>query len=323
MRLSFIAMRAVSLFITFLLVMSAIFFLARATGDPFAELIEQDPRIPKSAVERLRAKWGLDKPLIWQYFDFIKSMFQGEFGYSVNYLQPVFDVIKQKLPWTLFLLTTSIILSTIGAVLLGAYTAWKRGSRFDLIATNIALFIRSTPHFWLGMVLMLVFAFYFPIFPLFGALTPGVKHESTFAFLKDLFWHASLPLTTLVLRQIGMYMLYMRSATLEVLGEDFIVTAKAKGLAERKVLFRHAVRNSLLPMVTVTALRFGFMVNGAILTETVFSYPGTGRLIYEAIINSDYFLLQGAFFITSVCVLIANLIADLLYAYLDPRVRVG
>ncbi len=303
--------------------MSAIFFLARATGDPFAEIIERDPRVPPEAVQRLRQRWGLDKPIHLQYIDFMKAMLSGDFGYSVAYYAPVFDIIMQKLPWTLFLLSTSIVLSTIGAVLLGAYTAWRRGSRFDLIATNTSLFIRAIPHFWLGMVLLLVFGFYIPLFPLYGATTPGAQYSNTFEFIKDVLAHAALPLTCLVVRQIGMYMLYMRSATLEVLGEDFIVTAKAKGLTDREVLFRHAVRNSLLPMVTITALRFGFMVNGAILTETVFSYPGTGRLIYEAIMNSDYFLLQGAFFITSVCVLIANLIADLLYAYLDPRVRVG
>jgi len=323
MRIQFVLTRFFSLLITFFLVMTAIFLLARATGDPFAEIIEQDPRVPPEAVERLRKRWGLDKPLHLQYLDFMKAMLSGDFGYSVAYYAPVFDVIMQKLPWTLFLLSTSIVLSTVGAVLLGAYTAWRRGSRFDLTATNSALFVRAIPHFWLGMVLLLVFGFYLPIFPLYGATTPGVDYPNTIEFLRDVLKHAALPLTCLVLRQIGMYMLYMRSATLEVLGEDFIVTAKAKGLSDREILFKHAVRNSLLPMVTITALRFGFMVNGAILTETVFSYPGTGRLIYEAIMNSDYFLLQGAFFITAVCVLVANLIADLLYAHLDPRVRVG
>jgi len=323
MRIQFVLTRFFSLLITFFLVMTAIFLLARATGDPFAEIIEQDPRVPPEAVERLRKRWGLDKPLHLQYLDFMKAMLCGDFGYSVAYYAPVFDVIMQKLPWTLFLLSTSIVLSTVGAVLLGAYTAWRRGSRFDLTATNSALFVRAIPHFWLGMVLLLVFGFYLPIFPLYGATTPGVDYPNTIEFLRDVLKHAALPLTCLVLRQIGMYMLYMRSATLEVLGEDFIVTAKAKGLSDREILFKHAVRNSLLPMVTITALRFGFMVNGAILTETVFSYPGTGRLIYEAIMNSDYFLLQGAFFITAVCVLVANLIADLLYAHLDPRVRVG
>ena len=317
----FIIKRGISLFITFLLVMSAIFFLARATGDPFAMILENDPRIPKEAVERLRARFGLDQPLYMQYINFMISMFQGEFGHSVYYRKPVFQIIMERLPWTLFLLSISITVSTIGAVLLGAYTAWKRGTRFDLMATNTSLFVRAMPHFWLGMIFLLAFGFYLPFFPLFGAISPGKAYSNFFEYAADVLWHAALPLLTLITRQIGMYMLYMRSSTLEVLGEDFITTAKAKGLSDRTVLFRHALRNSLLPMVTVTALRFGFMVNGAILTETVFSYPGTGRLIYEAITNDDYFLLQGAFFITSICVLVANMFADIIYAYLDPRVK--
>lgn len=318
---AYILKRALTLFVTFLVVMSAIFFLARSGADPFAEMIESDPRIPPEAVERLRARFGLDKPLWRQYLDFMFSMFRGEFGYSVTFRRPVFDVIMVRLPWTIGLLTVSIILSTIGAVLLGAYAAWNRGKRFDLIGTNVSLFVRALPHFWLGMVFLLVLGYYYRLFPLYGVKTPGIRYDNAFVHVKDLLWHLTLPLSTLVIRQIGMYTLYMRGETLEVLDEDFITTAKAKGLADRTVLFRHAVRTSLLPMVTVTALRFGFMVNGAILTETVFSLPGTGRLIYQAITSGDFFLLQGAFFITSITVLVANLIADMLYSYLDPRVR--
>lgn len=326
MKRAFLVKKAASLLLTFVLVMSLIFFLARSLGDPFAEFIEHDPRIPWEAVQRMKAAYGLDKPLWRQYFDFILAMFQGELGYSVIYQRPVFDIILAHLPWTLFLLAISITLSTIGAIFMGAYAAWKRGHKLDLIGTNAALFIRSTPHFWLGMIFLLIFGYYLrpfgtPLFPLFGAITAGATYSGIADLLKDMLWHATLPLLTLVVRQIGMYMLYMRSATLEVLGEDFIVTATAKGLTERAVLFKHAVRNSLLPMVTVTALRFGFMVNGAILTETVFSYPGTGRLIYQAITNDDYFLIQGAFFMISATVLLANFLADILYTYLDPRVR--
>jgi len=135
-------------------------------------------------------------------------------------------------------------------------------------------------------------------------------------------FHYTLPLTTLLLRQIGMYVLYMRNSTVEVLGEDYMVTAKAKGVPKMSIMFKHAARNAMLPMVTVTAMRFGFMVNGAILTETVFSLPGTGRLIYQSIMNDDFFLLQGAFFIISITVLVANLVADLLCAWLDPRIKI-
>jgi len=321
--LAYIIKKTGSRLITFIVVISLIFFLARSTGtDPFERYLSEDPRIPQAQIQRLRARFGLDKPLYLQYFDFIKNTFQGEFGYSLYYKRPVFDKVMECLPWTLFLLSTSIILSTIISFAVGVYFAWKRGTKTDILGTNFCMFIRSTPHFWLGMILLLAFAYYYPIFPLFGARTPGIRYANTFEFIKDVLWHAALPLTTLLLRQVGMYVLYMRNSTVEVLGEDYMVTAKAKGVPAWSLMFHHAARNAMLPMVTVTAMRFGFMVNGAILTETVFSYPGTGRLIYTAITNDDFFLLQGTFFITSITVLAANLIADIICGMLDPRIKI-
>ncbi|MDH5199576.1 MAG: ABC transporter permease [Candidatus Bathyarchaeota archaeon] len=321
--MSYIIKRTGSRIITFIVVISLIFFLARSAGsDPFERYLSEDPRIPLAQIQRLRARFGLDKPLHMQYLDFIKNTLQGEFGYSLYYKRPVFDIVMERLPWTLFLLSISIILSTIISFVVGVYFAWKRGTKTDILGTNICMFIRSTPHFWLGMILLLVFAYYYPIFPLFGARTPGIHYANTFEYIKDILYHATLPLTTLLLRQVGMYILYMRNSTVEVLGEDYMVTAKAKGVPAWSLMFHHAARNAMLPMVTVTAMRFGFMVNGAILTETVFSYPGTGRLIYQAITNDDFFLLQGAFFIVSITVLIANLIADLICGWLDPRIKI-
>jgi len=309
--------------ITFAVVISILFFLARSAGtDPFERYLSEDPRIPLEQIQRLRARFGLDKPLHMQYLDFLRNTLNGEFGYSLYYKRPVFDIVMERLPYTLFLMGISVVLSTIVSFFLGVYFAYKRGTKVDTWGTNICMFIRSTPHFWLGMLLLLAFAYYIPIFPLFGALTPGVQHENSFEFLKDLLFHYTLPLTTLLLRQIGMYVLYMRNSTVEVLGEDYMVTAKAKGVPKMSIMFRHAARNAMLPMVTVTAMRFGFMVNGAILTETVFSLPGTGRLIYQSIMNDDFFLLQGAFFIISITVLAANLVADLLCAWLDPRIKI-
>ncbi|UCH57496.1 MAG: ABC transporter permease [Candidatus Bathyarchaeota archaeon] len=321
--MAYIARRTGSRIITFFVVVSLLFFLARSAGtDPFERYLSEDPRIPQAQIERLRAKFGLDKPLHMQYLDFIQNTLKGEFGYSLYYKRPVFDVVMERLPWTLFLLSISIVISTIVSFAVGVYFAWKRGTKIDLWGTNIFMFIRSTPHFWLGMILLLAFAYYIPFFPLFGARTPGKDFADVFGFIKDVLFHATLPLTTLLLRQVGMYVLYMRNSTVEVLGEDYMVTAKAKGVPGWSLMFSHAARNAMLPMVTMTAMRFGFMVNGAILTETVFSYPGTGRLIYLAIMNDDFFLLQGAFFITSITVLMANLIADLLCAWLDPRIKI-
>ncbi len=321
--MAYIAKKIASRVITFLVVISLLFFLARSSGtDPFARYLSEDPRIPPEQIERLRVKFGLDKPLHIQYLDFIRNTFRGEFGFSLYYKRPVFDVVMERLPYTIFLLGISIVVSTIVSYVVGIYFAYNRGKRVDVWGTNICMFIRSTPHFWLGMILLLVFAYYIPVFPLFGALTPGVKHENAYEFLKDLLFHYTLPLTTLIARQIGMYVLYMRNSTVEVLGEDYMVTAKAKGVPKKSIMFKHAARNAMLPMITVTAIRFGFMVNGAILTETVFSLPGTGRLIYQAIMNDDFFLLQGAFFIIAITVLLANLVADILCAWLDPRIKI-
>ncbi|MCW3990649.1 MAG: ABC transporter permease [Candidatus Bathyarchaeota archaeon] len=321
--MAYIMKRTASRLITFAVVISLLFFLARSAGaDPFERYLSEDPRIPLEQIERLRARFGLDKPLHLQYFDFLWNTLNGEFGYSLYYKRPVFDVVMERLPYTLFLMGISVVLSTIVSFVIGVYFAYKRGTKIDTWGTNICMFVRSTPHFWLGMILLIVFAYYIPIFPLFGALTPGVQHENWFEFLKDLLFHYTLPLTTLLVRQIGMYVLYMRNSTVEVLGEDYMVTAKAKGVPKMSIMFKHAARNAMLPMVTVTAMRFGFMVNGAILTETVFSLPGTGRLIYQSIMNDDFFLLQGAFFIISITVLVANLVADLLCAWLDPRIKI-
>ena len=321
--MAYIMKRTVSRVITFAVVISLLFFLARSAGaDPFERYLSEDPRIPLEQIQRLRAKFGLDKPLHMQYFDFLWNTLNGEFGYSLYYKRPVFDVVMERLPYTLLLMGISVVLSTIVSFVVGVYFAYKRGTKVDTWGTNICIFVRSTPHFWLGMLLLLAFAYYWPIFPLFGALTPGVEHENSFEFLKDILFHYTLPLTTLLLRQIGMYVLYMRNSTVEVLGEDYMVTAKAKGVPKMSIMFKHAARNAMLPMVTVTAMRFGFMVNGAILTETVFSLPGTGRLIYQSIMNDDFFLLQGTFFIISITVLAANLMADLICAWLDPRIKI-
>lgn len=321
--MAYIAKKFASRLITFFIMISVIFFLARSAGsDPFERYLSEDPRIPLDQIERLRAKFGLDKPVHLQYFDFVSSTLQGEFGFSLYYHRPVFDIVMERLPKTIFLLSTSIIISTIVSFVIGVYFAWKRGTKVDIWGTNIFMFVRSTPHFWLGMILLIVFGYYYPIFPLFGFRSPGVNYANTFEYIRDILWHATLPLTTLLIRQIGMYVLYTRNSMVEVLGEDYMLTAKAKGVSERAQMFKHAARNALLPIVTVTALRFGFMVNGAILTETVFSYPGMGRLIYTAIMNDDFFLLQGSFFMISITVLIANTLADILCAFLDPRIKI-
>ena len=319
---SFLLRKLLAIFLTFLAAITFVFIMVRIVGDPFSTLVLDDPRITPEQIEQIKAVYGLDKPLHEQYIDFIVNTFRGEFGYSLYYQRPAFDVIMERLPWTLLLLLPAIIISTIFSIYLGMKTAWKHGTRYDVTVTSLALFVRSMPHFWLAIIFLMVFGYYLGLFPLSGCVSAGVEYSSISDYILDVLWHAALPITVLVIRQIGMYMLYMRNSMVEVMGQDFVWMAKLKGLAEKKVMYRHAARVAILPMVTVTAIRFGFMINGAILTETVFSYPGTGRLIFEAIMNDDYFVVQGAFIIMTITVLLANLVADLLYGFLDPRVRV-
>jgi len=236
-------------------------------------------------------------------------------------MKPVMDVILEKLPYTIALLVPSITLSNIFAYHLGIRAGWKRGTKFDLSLTSISLFLRSTPHFWLALLFLLLFGVSLELFPLFGAITPGKQFTSPLEWFMDYMWHYTLPITVLVVRETGAMLLYVRNSLVEVLGEDYITTAKAKGLPDKTVLYKHAARNAILPMITIMGMRYAFIIDGAVLTETVFSYPGTGRLIFEAIMNRDFWLLQGAVIILSVSVVVVNFIIDLLYLYLDPRVR--
>ncbi len=317
---SFLIKRILAVFLTFIAAITLIFIIIRLSGDPFSTLVFEDPRITPEQIERIKAAYGLNKPIYEQYIIFLINAFRGELGYSLYYQKPVIDVIMERLPWTLLLLLPAITISTILSIYLGTRTAWRHGTRYDTTVTSLALFLRSTPYFWLALIFLMIFSYYLGIFPLAGSVTPAKEFPSFISYLVDILWHASLPITVLVIREVGMYMLYMRNSMIEVLGQDFVWMEELKGLAEGKVIHR-AARVAMLPMVTVTALRFGFMINGAVLTETVFSYPGMGRLIFEAIMNSDYFLIQGAFLIMTATVLIANLVADLLYGLLDPRVR--
>src|SRR3972149_686940 len=202
----------------------------------------------------------------------------------------------------------------------GPLAAWRRRSAVDVGSVGIAMFFDSVPSFWLGMVFIAVFAAGLRWFPIFGAQTPGVSLAG-WGMVANTAWHLALPLATLTLITIPGNFLIMRYSMLNVLGEQYIATAKAKGLAERTVIYRHAMRNALLPMATVVMLNLGFIASGATGTDTTFSYPGVGRLLYEAVLNRDYPVIQATFFILTVSVIAANVLADLLYPLIDPRVR--
>ncbi|MCS7198498.1 MAG: ABC transporter permease [Candidatus Bipolaricaulota bacterium] len=291
-------------------------------GTPLRFFVGDDVALlSQESVRELMAQHRLDRPLWEQYLHYLWQLVQGDLGYSYQERKPVLAVLLERLPWTLLLTGTALVLSTAIGVTMGALAAWRHGSAFDALVLSLFVLLDSMPSFWVGMIFIAVFAAHLGWFPIFGAQTPWAALTG-WEYLLDILKHLVLPVLTLTLTTISGTFLVTRSAMLGVLGEDYIRTARSKGLSEFRVLYRHALRNGMLPVVTVFMINLGFLVSGATVVETVFSYPGLGRLLYEAVLQRDYPLMQGAFLLITVSVLIANLCADLLYSRVDPRVRV-
>ena len=302
------------------------FFLFRVLpGDP-AKNLTRNRLVPAEQVQVLRESFGLGRPLPQQFAAYVRDTLQGDLGISYKFRRPVSEVIGERIWPTVLLLGLSTMLSTVIGLWVGIRGAWRRGSVFDRLSLGASLALYAMPEFWLGILLLIAFAVGVGpipgIFPTGGMTSAGVELASP-AGLVDLASHLFLPCLTLTLAYIAEYALVMRSSLLDELGEDYLTTARAKGLREALVLRRHAVPNALLPTTTLIFLNLGFVVSGAITIETVFSWPGLGLLSYEALRTPDYPLLQGVFLLFSAAVIVANLVADLLYSYLDPRVRTG
>ncbi|MDM7940302.1 MAG: ABC transporter permease [Methanothrix sp.] len=321
-RTSYIASQALRYSISLFIIVTLIFLIPRMMpGDPFISLLGEEVyyRSPELVAE-LKAQFGLDRPLPEQYISYLQNLVQGNFGYSFHYSQPVWDVIAYKMKWTVVLLIPSVILGAILGIVMGAAAGWLRGSGMDTGITSLFLFLYSMPHYWLAMLFVLVFAFYLGLFPLSGITGGGLEGLEK---LRDVLWHMTLPVSVLTLFGAAYNYFIMRGSVIQVSGEGFVLTARAKGLREWEVLFRHVLRNAMLPLVTVIALDFGFMVSGALLVEIVFSWGGMGTLVYDAVLARDYPLLHGSFLVIAICVLAANFMADVMYAVLDPRIRGG
>lgn len=324
---------------TVLFVIVLNFFLFRVLpGDP-ARAGVRDPRLKKEAVEMLRVRFGLDKPVIncfeslnpievgscainpldTQFFIYIRNLLQGELGISYHTNRPVADVLGERLWNTLLLIGAGQVLSIIFGMIFGIVAAWKARTSLDYGAVAASLFAWSLPTFWLG-ILLLFWGSSIGL-PLAGKSTPGMSSFPLLQQWGDIARHMFLPTLTYTIVYMGEYTLIMRSSLLDVLSEDYILTARAKGLSNFQILKDHALKNAMLPLVTVIAINLGFTVAGAIQIEAVFSWPGLGSAIYEAVVRRDYPLLQGAFLLIAVTVILANLLADLTYAYLDPRVQ--
>jgi peptide/nickel transport system permease protein len=318
--LSYVAKRVTYAALTLLIIMTLNFVIFRLMpGDPVA-LVADVVRLRPEQVERLYELFGLRKPLWQQYVQYMIQSLRGFYGYSFYSQRPISEDIMARLPNTLLLVGTATVLSIVIGMVVGIVVSSRRGSVLDITAITFGFLGNSVPIFWLGLILLLVFGVDLKWFPIRGTTSVPAPTEPL-ALVLDIMWHMTLPTFALVIILFGGYALVMRAAMLDVLTEDYIQLARAKGLTERTVLYKHALRNAMLPMVTVIALAFGFLLSGALLTETVFSWYGLGRYIWDAILKQDYPALQGIFFIISVMVVAANLIADLIYGFLDPRIK--
>lgn len=288
-------------------------------GDP-VQSIARERQMSSEQIAQLRHEYGLDKPLLAQFWDYLVNVFTGNFGESYVYHQSVSSLIGQYLWPTLLLTGTSAIIAIALGLWLGQKAAWRHGSLFDKVTTGTSLIFWSVPTFWLALILLMVFGGTLHWFPTGGMVTPG-STVTGLAYALDVLSHLVLPVITMVAVVYAQYVMVMRASLMEEMSADYLTTARAKGLREDLVRRRHAVPNALLPTVTLVFMHLGGLIAGAVTVETVFSWPGLGKLTYEAISGPDLPLLQGTFVVFSAIIIVMNLIADLIYRQLDPRVR--
>jgi peptide/nickel transport system permease protein len=306
-------------FLTLAFVLVFNFFLFRVVqADPVATLF-RGRNIPQARLDQMRTDFGLDDSLARQFVLYLRETAQLNFGFSYQSRQPVWDEITSKIWPTVLLVGVSALLSALIGVLGGFVAAWRRGSAADYSITSSTMVFYSMPDFWLGMLLLVGFAVLLPWFPV-GGMVDVRSNATGFAAITDRLHHLVLPGLTLTLAYLGEYAIVARSSLLDVMGEDYLTVARAKGLRDIQVRNRHAVPNALLPVVTLAAINLGFVLSGAIAVETVFSWPGLGKATTDAIRGPDLPMLQGLFLVFSAAVIVFNLLADLLYAVLDPRV---
>lgn len=285
-----------------------------APGGP--ETVFLNPRITPAAKALILKSFGLDKPIQEQYLLYLQGMVTGNWGLSYFYTQPAFDVIASRIPATLLLMVPSLILTVVIGILMGIVSVRRPYGLLDRFLSSFAFFFYSMPVFWLGFVLLTVFALFFRVLPPGGMVSITATRFDVLDYLE----HLILPVTALTLINVANFSLLVRSSLLEVLDQNYILTARGKGLPERLVFYRHALRNGLLPTVTMLGLFVGSILTGAILTETVFSWPGLGSLTYDSITRRDYPVVLALFFIFSILTIVSNLITDIVYGILDPRI---
>lgn len=318
----YIGQRVLQTLILWFAIITVNFIIFRVMpGDPRMALIGRGlaPELRISIVER----FGLDKPLLEQYWLYIVNLFQGDMGYSFSHFgEPVWETLFEfRFANTFILMGASLVVSIIIGMLVGVVAAARRDSAIDTGSTVIFLVAYALPVFWIGVLILYYFGFQLNLIPLAGTITRGYDHVNFLDYMFDYLHHMAGPFIVLTLSFIGGFYLIMRDSVLDVFTQDYILAARAKGLKERTILYGHAMRNAMLPMVSVIAVNVPFLVSGAMMTEYVFSWSGLGLLTYNSVLTVDYPVLQGIFLFLATITLIANFVADILYLYLDPRIR--
>lgn len=289
-----------------------------APGDPVDYLYGEGNELSPELLEQVRAEYGLDASVPEQYVRFWGQLLRGDLGTSVEYNRPVAEVLIGRAGWTLLLVATGVLFAYLIGTLLGTWAAWRRGTRRDRATLVAVLALDSMPGFWIGMILLSILSVRLGWFPSFGVVPSGSQGLDRVGAVA---MRTVLPAATLALAVLGSFFLLARASMTSVLEEPYIRFARSKGLSERRVALRHGLRTALLPGWTKLATDLGAVFSGAVVVETVFSYPGLGQLIYRAVIVRDYPLLQGAFLLTTLAIVAANAVADFTYPMLDPRVR--
>jgi peptide/nickel transport system permease protein len=316
----FVARRLLQLLPVVLAIAALNFVLIKtAPGDAADIIAGQMGSATLEFTEQLRREFGLDLPLAEQFISYVGRLARLDLGVSVIQQQPVLDLILDRLPATLLLMLTAISIAVAAGIALGVVAARRQGGWLDNVISVVALLVYATPAFWLGLMLIVLFSIRLDLLPSGGMVQIGVAHTSLSMAL-DVARHLVLPALTLGLFYTAIYARLMRASMLEVYGQEFITTARAKGLTERTVAWSHAARNALLPVVTLAGMQLGHLLGGSVLIETVFGWPGLGRLVFDALQQRDLNLLLGILFVSSVVVVLANLVVDLAYGLLDPRI---
>jgi len=308
-------------FVAVVLVIATFSFLLvhAAPGDPAQVIAGQSGAADDKLLSQLREEYGLDKPYIVQLATYLKRVVTLDLGYSYRQQRPVLTLLAERMPATLLLTGSAFLLALIVGITLGTLAGVRAGKWSDMMLTVISLLFYAMPVFWLGLMLVLLFSVQLDWLPAFGYVTIGVP-MTPIARARDILWHLTLPVMSLAAVYLAIYARLMRSSVIDITHQDFIKTARAKGLKQGRVVVRHILRNAILPVVTVAGMQAGSLVGGAVVIETVFAWPGLGRLTYDAVLQRDYPVLLGIFLVMSVIVIILNLVTDATYRLVDPRV---